>query len=137
MSVFSVLQKSQKIRFGVVGLLNTLADIGILNFLVWVVGTPLIFANLIATTVAMILSFFLNKNTVFHNHEKSRRQIVLFVFVTAIGLWVIQTAALVGMYAVLEALPEEVRLNIAKVAGIACSMTWNYIWYSRVVFRRS
>lgn len=128
--------KSQKIRFGIVGIINTVTDIGILNFLVVISGLPLVVSNTISTTIAMVFSFFLNKNAVFHNQTQSKRQILLFIAVTVVGLWVVQTAVVLGVYSLLASLPDELRLNIAKAIGIIFSLTWNYVWYSRVVFKQ-
>ena len=137
MSVIQKLYSSQKARFGLAGVINTLIDIGALNLLVIVVGAPLVISNAISTTLAMTGSFVLNKKAVFRNDGWSRRQVILFIVVTASGLWIVQTAIVVWAYLLLGSLPEELRLNVAKAIGIVFSLLWNYIWYKRVVFRQN
>lgn len=136
MGTIRKLYASQKTRFGLVGVINTFIDIGILNFLVIIAGVPLVVSNAASTTVAMAGSFFLNKKAVFHSDGWSRRQVALFIIVTASGLWIVQTAVVVWGYLLLGPLPEELRLNAAKAIGIVCSLAWNYFWYSRFVFRQ-
>jgi len=59
------LASSQKVRFGLVGVVNTVVDFIVLNVLVSVVGIAIVPANIVSTTVAMLTSFTLNKKAVF------------------------------------------------------------------------
>jgi mannosyltransferase len=126
--------KHEKIRFGAVGVINTIVDFGILNLFVITLGLPLVTSNIVSTTAAMAVSFFLNKNTVFKSTGNARRQIMLFLVVTLAGIWIVQTCIVVWAYLLLNGLSPEVKLNVAKAIGIMFGLVWNYVWYSRVVF---
>lgn len=130
----------QKVRFGFVGAINTTVDFIVLNVLVSLFGVPLIPSNVASTTAAMITSFSLNKKIVFKGNEGSaRRQLVLFFIVTLSAIWLVQSTVILGVYTLLDSstgLHEAVILNIAKLAGISAGLIWNYIGYSRFVFRK-
>jgi putative flippase GtrA len=128
-------RQSKKARFGLVGIVNTVVDFGILNILVGFLGIPVVVANIISTTTAMLTSFALNKRAVFQNEGNTKRQIVLFFTVTLTSIWVVQTAVIAIVHPLLAALPGPLQLNIAKIAGISAGLVWNYMWYSKVVFR--
>lgn len=137
--VYNVAKDSKKIKFGLVGVINTIVDFSILNILVHFFGLLLVPANIISTTCAMLTSFTLNKKAVFPEAGRDHlRQLVLFFAVTLTGVWVVQTGVMFSVYQLVEPLvswPSAVLLNIAKIAGIGVGLVWNYMWYSRVVFR--
>jgi putative flippase GtrA len=132
---------SQKIRFGLVGLVNTATDFAVLLSLVVVIGIPTTLANIISTSIALAVSYMLNKKAVFGNADgHNRRQIMLFIIVTLTGLWVIQTLVIVTTSNWLQVLigndHAAIVLIIAKIIATVISLIWNYLWYSRVVFRK-
>ena len=141
-------------KFGAVGIINTLLDFTIYNILFGVFGVWVILANLISTTIAMVFSFFANRNLVFKATTGSKtRQAWLFILMTAIGLYIIQlgtihiltsvwTAPLDAVVKLVNAMglgavfPERfIRNNTAKALGTILSLAWNYVTYKRVVFR--
>lgn len=132
-------KQSEKIRFGLVGFINTFVDFVVLNVLVGLFGVALVPANIVSTTTAMLTSFGLNKKVVFTEGQGSAlRQILLFFVVTISAVWIVQSGVMLGAYQLLHAYTgwnETLLLNIAKLCGIAAGLVWNYIWYSRVVFR--
>lgn len=130
--------KDEKARFIVVGGANTAIDFGLL-FLLKALGLPIIPANLISTTTAFIFSFFANKKYTFRAHGTNlRREITLFVIVTLFGLWVLQTVVIQAISALLTPLHlgSETTLLVAKAGATLVSLTWNYLLYSRVVFKK-
>lgn len=133
------LVSSEKIRFGLVGLVNTITDFTVFNILVMGAHLVLVQANIVATTVAMAVSFVLNKKAVFRGADKGGiKQIVLFFAVTLAGLWLVQTTILAVVFNLLTtttSLHDQLAANIAKVVGICFGLVWNYLWYSRVVFK--
>jgi putative flippase GtrA len=134
----AIKNKPQKTRFIAVGGINTLLDFGIL-FLLKSFGLPAVSANIISTSAAFCFSFFANKKYTFKTDTTNiKREIVLFVIVTLFGLWVLQTIVIKGVTYLLSGvdLPESVTLLIAKLLATIVSLTWNYILYSRVVFKR-
>lgn len=137
-----VLIKSEKIRFGVVGAINTVVDFVVLLLLAIVFGVPAVFANVVSTSCAMTVSFVLNKRSVFKNTDKNnRKQVVRFLLVTVSGIWVVQSILIVFLNASFEiifpAAEEALLLFAAKGIATIASLCWNYIGYKRFVFRKS
>lgn len=134
----------EKARFVLVGAANTVTDFTVLLSLVILFGIPSGVSNIASTTCALIVSFLLNKKAVFQGEEGLKfRQIAIFIIVTLAGIWLVQTVIMVQLNNVLTDI-----LNIkggimavsillfAKVIGIAAGSVWNYMWYSRVVFKK-
>lgn len=130
---------STKIRFGLVGLVNTIVDFSMFALLINVFSLAIIPANIISTTCAMVTSFIFNKKAVFPGNTKNvTRQVLVFFSVTLAGIWLVQTGVLYGFYELLRQvsdLPDGILQIISKIVGVAVGMVWNYWWYSRVVFR--
>jgi len=129
---------AQKIRFGIVGAGNTAFDFAVLFLLVFL-GVDKIVANYISTGVAFILSFFVNKSFTFKSKGGNvKKQFALFIIITIIGLWVIQPLVIAGITAVLasSSLNDSIILFIAKIVATVASLIWNYLFYSRLVFKK-
>ena len=128
-----IVQKhAKKIRFVLVGGTNTVIDFGILFGLTFL-GVDKIIANYISTSIALVFSFFANKSFTFKNTSKNaKRQFILFLVVTLIGLWVLQPLIIWGYTSLLDDSP--LSLFIAKLIATIVTLIWNYLFYSRVVF---
>lgn len=126
-----------KLRFGTVGAANTAIDFGLL-FVFRSLGLPIIPANILSTTAAFCFSFFANKKYTFKSRGNVKRELILFVVVTLFGLWVLQNIIMQLILWPLHAtnLPVETSLLIAKVLATLVSLVWNYVMYSRVVFKK-
>lgn len=130
---------AEKIRFAVVGGANTALDFLIL-FILTFIGMDKIVANYISTSISLIFSFFANKSFTFKDKQgNAKKQFVLFLIITIIGLWVIQPLII---WVVTEALAPYIindtfNLFIAKLAATIASLIWNYLLYSRLVFKKS
>lgn len=125
-------------RFGTVGAANTAIDFGLL-FILRSFGLPVIPANLISTTAAFCFSFFANKKYTFKTSGGNvKRELLLFVVVTLFGLWVLQNIVMQLVLWPLNTMgiPSETSLLIAKVLATLVSLVWNYVMYSRVVFKK-
>ena len=134
----AIKNKTVKTRFIAVGGINTLLDFGIL-FALKSLGLPAISANIISTSAAFCFSFLANKKYTFKTDSTNiKREIVLFVIITLFGLWVLQTIVInVVSYLLSELnIPNTTTLLIAKLCATIVSLTWNYIMYSRVVFKK-
>lgn len=132
------LKTNTKFRFVLVGGANTAIDFGTL-FILRALGLPAISANVISTTLAFCFSFFANKNYTFKSNSSNvKRELLLFVIVTLFGLWVIQSGLIALLLPVVAPLgfSEDITLLVAKVLATLASLTWNYLMYSRVVFKR-
>ena len=130
--------RSEKIRFGLVGVVNTSVDFIILFILARIVGIPVVAANMVSTVVAVGVSYILNKKAVFNNVDKQGiGQVAVFIVVTLAGLWGLQSLVIIGVTSVLAYIGNpELILFIAKILATVASLIWNYIWYSRVIFRK-
>lgn len=128
-----IVQKhAKKIRFVLVGGTNTTIDFGILFGLTFL-GVDKIIANYISTSIALVFSFFANKSFTFKNTSKNaKRQFILFLVVTLIGLWILQPLIIWGYTSLLDDSP--LSLFIAKLIATIVTLIWNYLFYSRVVF---
>ena len=129
---------AQKIRFGIVGLANTALDFAIL-FLLVAFGLDKIPANFISTGVAFVFSFFVNKSFTFKNKGGNvKKQFAVFILVTIIGLWVIQPLVISSVSGALVTTGWEnwIILFVAKVIATVASLIWNYLFYSRLVFKK-
>ena len=128
---------AEKIRFGLVGVVNTAIDFGILLVLVRVFSLPTIGANYISTSVALIFSFFANKKFTFKNNDKTQvKQFIVFLAITLIGLWVIQPLVISGIELTIASftINSSLKLIIAKLFATVASLIWNYLMYRRFVF---
>ena len=126
--------KQQKLRFGFVGVINTIVDFGLL-FTLRYLGLPSVTANFVSTSVAFTLSFGLNKNVVFRaNGSDIRREVTLFIITTLFGLWVLQTIVITVVD--LVAPTSSISLFVSKVLATIVTICWNYVMYSRVVFKK-
>lgn len=148
------LDKRRISRFAVVGIFNTAFDFAILNTLVFAFDLPNVGANVISGSVAVVVSYFLNLRFVFKTGDKkSARQFVLFILITLVGIYGLQnliiytlthylTAPSTWCFNLLELIKSDlfskefVRLNFAKAIATIASLTWNYILYARLVFKR-
>ncbi|GAA4533082.1 GtrA family protein [Amycolatopsis samaneae] len=121
-----------QLRFGLVGVANTLLD-ALGYALLVTLGVPMFVANFLSTSAGMALSFTLNRSFTFRAKDGDvRRQAILFFAVTAFGLWVVQALVILG---VTKAFPG-IHLLVPKAAGIAVGLVWNYVLYHKVVFRK-
>lgn len=131
--------KRQKVRFGLVGIINTVIDFSLL-FGLTLIGLPTITANILSSSTAFILSFLLNKKVTFKTSGTDlKREIGLFIVVTLFGLWVIQNLVILAVEWGLgtSGLSPYIILAIAKVLATGVSLIWNYVMYSRFVFKSS
>jgi len=127
--------KNQKVKYLMVGSLNTVIDFSLL-FTFKYLGIPVLGSNIGSTTVAFLFSFFANKKFTFKSSGSTKRQFVLFTIVTLSGLWILQSViiqAIINLVSSGE--PTDLELLMAKIVATIASLIWNYLFYSRVVFK--
>lgn len=127
-----------KLRFAFIGGLNTLIDFGVLFLLVNLLSMSNITSNLIAVSVAFVFSFFANRKFTFKSSSNNLlKQALLFTVVTLFGLWVIQSAiiALINPIFTGFGVDGNLSLLVSKLIATVASLTWNYLLYSRLVFK--
>ena len=129
---------AEKVKFIFVGGANTAIDFVILFGLTFL-GVDKLVANFFSTSVALVFSFFVNKSFTFKNETKNaKKQFALFLVITLFGLWVIQPLVILGVTSLTESFitNSAVSLFIAKLVATVASLIWNYIFYSRIVFKK-
>lgn len=129
---------AEKLRFAIVGGANTLLDFSILFLLVGF-GLDRIPANFVSTSIAFVFSFFVNKSFTFKSTSgNAKKQFLLFIIITIFSLWVIQPIVIVAVSWLIGGfgINSVVVLFIAKVIATVASLIWNYIFYSRFVFKK-
>ena len=130
---------AEKVRFGIVGIANTALDFGIL-FLLVALGLDKIPANYVSTGLTFIFSFFVNKSFTFKSTGgNAKKQFLYFIVITIIGLWIIQPLIITAVAALLATTgwaPAAILL-IAKLIATVASLIWNYLFYSRLVFKKA
>lgn len=133
-----VKKHAEKLRFGIVGIANTALDFLILFILVGL-GLNSITSNYISTAIAFIFSFIVNKSFTFKDKGGNvKKQFAIFIGVTAVGLWVIQPLVILAVSWALggSGLAEQIILFAAKLVATVASLVWNYLFYSRLVFKK-
>lgn len=151
-------------KFAVVGAINTLIDIIILNTLVFLGFTAIIvffeqkflIANIISVAAAMVNSFILNKQWTFKSTDKKNiyLEIVKFFIITIIGMFIVHQLIFNMLYFNLPFISsmmismihflklngifsdEFVILNFSKIIAIFGSLVWNFIGYKFIVFNK-
>lgn len=134
------------ILFAAIGALNTVIDIGIFLGL-RSVGLPILTANIISTSIALIVSFLLNNRYTFGSSSRSIRQsLPAFLIVTLCGLWILQPLVIAGVGSVLQTAAlrniagsaeifNVLRDLIGKLAATVVTLVWNYVLYKKFVFK--
>lgn len=134
----TIRNKAEKIRFGIVGIANTIIDFGILLTLTSL-GTPAAIANYPSSTAAVIFSFFANKRYTFKAKGSNlKHQIILFLIFTLVAAWALQPLTIIVVEYLLApfGLPSTISIVFAKVMATIVTLIWNYLTYSRFVFKR-
>lgn len=131
----------QLAKFALVGVLNTAIDFGVLNFLINVSGITsgigIIFINITSFSLAIINSFFWNKQWVFG--EGKQGNFVTFAIVTFIGLS-LNTGIVYLLTTFVDPIivtSDALWANLAKVLATGISMVWNFMGYKMLVFSRT
>ena len=131
---------ADKLRFTIVGSINTVIDFSILFTLATLFNVPKELANFVSTFVAFLFSFFANKKYTFKSTSKNlKKQFLLFTIVTLFGLWVIQTIIIAAITPVFTNLGvnKATALLISKLIATIASLIWNYTLYSKLIFKKS
>lgn len=130
----------QLAKFGLVGVLNTAIDFGILNFLISVTqvasGPFIIAMNATSFSAAVVNSYFWNKEWVFSGSKKS--SFLVFAVVSVIGI-AINSGVVFGLTTFAKPVfvsSPTLWANLAKVLATGLSLVWNFLGYKLVVFKK-
>ena len=140
-------------RFAVVGVCNALLSFGLLNLMFYTFHQGKIVSSIVATTCALIFSFYMNRGFVFSDkNSKVRKQLPAFVIVTVTGsllllnlVYILSIKLLAGHEQVfispIRALTgisfrrSFIDINVSTVIGAAAALFWNYNGYRLFVFK--
>lgn len=127
-----------KLRFGLVGIANTVVDFCVLFIVFNLFGVDKIIANYISTSFAMTFSFFANKHFTFKSEGVGKKKGVLFFVITGFTAWIVQPLIIWASGIMLGRfnLNPNFTLLISKSLAIGVSLIINYILYSKVVFKK-
>jgi putative flippase GtrA len=123
-------------KFGLVGGANTIINYAVFNALaltIWQNGQ--LKATVIATIVATITSYFMNRHWTYRDRPKSamRRETTLFVLFNATGLVIELGVLAVAKYGL--DIHHLLALNVFKTLGLAIATVFRFWSYRTFVFR--
>ncbi|MGH7141331.1 MAG: GtrA family protein [Minisyncoccia bacterium] len=132
------------IAFALVGILNTVVDLAVLNLLLFLFGTGShdnLYApfKAIAFLAAVANSYVLNKWLVFRKGGKPKaKEPVLFLVVSIIGFFLntIISTLVFNLLVPLNATSITLAATVGALVGSAAVFLWNYAGYKFVVFER-
>jgi putative flippase GtrA len=148
--------------FACIGIVNTIIDILLLNILRIATHTTtdqrtkLIVLNLVSASSVAVFSFFMNKRFVFKATHTKHTMLAPFLLVTLSSIFILQSLVIafsLDRFGSLARIFQDIassfnipilqhatinfyETNIAKIIATLGSMTWNYVWYNRVIFRK-
>ena len=131
------------VRFGIVGIGNTLVDLAVLNVLLYAFGTDerhaLLFPAFatVSFVAATLNSFYWNRNWTFRAKEGSvTRDLSRFYLVTVVSFLVnVGVSTLLVWLHPFPTLSQTVWANVAKLAAVGISLLINFVGYQKLVFR--
>ena len=106
---------AQIMKFGVVGVIATVIDFGIMNLLHYGLGLNILIANTSAFIISLIFNYLASMKYVFVHKEgmSRRREFIIFVVLSVIGLVLNDGLGL--------------EANIAKICATALVMVYNFV----------
>lgn len=134
----------QVLKFGQIGVMNTVLDLGVFNSLIFATGfdrgTPLVLINFAAFSLAMVNSFLWNKYWVFNDRVGDQaKELINFIIVSLIAVAV--SSAIIWLSTTFISPPGgmtgEQWANIAKSIAIITSFTTNFLGYKFLVFKKA
>lgn len=131
-------------KFGAIGVMNTLVDWGVLNFLIFTTDIASgIYYSLFkgaSFAVAVISSYFWNKFWTFDDQrsgKKTTSEFTQFIMVSVVGLLinVVLASLLVNFVKAPASVSPELWANVGAALGSASGMLWNFLGYKLIVFK--
>jgi putative flippase GtrA len=116
------------VKFGTVGTIGALVDFTVLNLAHKALGLPLVAANTLSFSLAVLSNFTWNRLWTFPESRARpiRSQLLQFALVNIVGL-VINTLILVGLQAVFRGFVSDPwDYNLAKAIAILIVLFWNF-----------
>ena len=114
---------AQIMKFGVVGVIATVIDFGIMNLLHYGLGLNILIANTSGFIVSLFFNYVASMKYVFAHKEgmSRRREFIIFVVLSVIGL-ALNDGIVLALNAGLG-----LEANIAKICATALVMVYNFV----------
>lgn len=114
---------AQIMKFGVVGVIATVIDFGIMNILHYGLGMDVVIANTAGFVVSVVFNYLASMKYVFEHKEgmSRQREFVIFLVLSIIGL-LLNDGIVYGLNSGLA-----FEANIAKVCATAIVMAYNFV----------
>ena len=122
------------LKFLIVGLINTIIGAGVMFLLYNLAHCGYWLASACNYIFGGICSYFLNKYFTFSNHEKSFKQVLLFILNLLICYILAYFIAKKAIYMLLVSQTESIRANVAMFCGMCLYTLLNYIGQRLIVF---
>jgi putative flippase GtrA len=116
------------VKFAIVGAIGAIIDFGVLNLMHKYFGWPLLWANTLSVSIAIISNFTWNRLWTFPESRSRpiRQQLPQFALINIIGLG-INNLIVVGLAAVFASfIPDPWDYNLAKAVAIGVVLFWNF-----------
>lgn len=125
------------LKFATVGVIGMVVDLSVLNVMHKVVGLPLLAANSISFTTAVVSNFTWNRLWTF---PESRQRPVLaqlgqFALVNVIGLGINNLVLWVVFQGIQHLISDPWNYNLAKIFAIGVVLFWNYFVNRKWTYR--
>jgi putative flippase GtrA len=130
MSALRSLLARSRVRFGLVGVLNTITGLSIIYFLKWALSVPDVPANLVGYAVGLVLSYFLNARWTFSVRGPLGPALPRFALTILI-------AYIVNLAVVNAAIGHSINSYIAQAMGVLPYSLTTYLGSRFFVFNRT
>lgn len=132
----------QLAKFVVVGVLNTLVDLGVLNLLIFVTGTALGISYVVFKSISFVAavsnSYVWNKFWTFKSGHKDTKEIVQFFAVSVIGFFInVGIASAIVYFVPRDGFSNQLMANVGALTGTVAGLIWNFLGYKFVVFKKT
>ena len=110
-------------KFGVVGVIATVIDFGVMNILYYGLGLDILIANTSGFAISLIFNYLASMKYVFAHKEgmSRRREFAIFVVLSVIGL-VLNDGIVLALKSGLG-----LEANLAKICATALVMVYNFV----------
>ena len=122
-------------KFLLVGALNTLVGSGIMFLLYNFAGCSYWLSSAANYVIGSIISFFLNKNFTFQNHERSWKPAARFIINVAVCYLIAYGAAKPLVLALFSGQDTKFQENVAMASGICLYTLFNFFGQRFFAFR--
>lgn len=126
---------NQAVKYGLVGIVNTLTDFLLFSLLLYGLACPLLIANSVAFSIAVLQSYYINRHWTFAeqtnsiNARQSAKQLIAFVAMNLVGLCISNLTV--------YWLAEQLTPLGAKLAATGLVFTWGFSISKLIIFKNS